>query len=413
MNNATAGGAAAAAGPAQRAEKHPPTALTRVWPLSVAAAMESVGLSFEGSDVPTLLGTDCAAEMQRALAALEPAVDKFFVCSEADIWSLCGGSDLFDEEAIGAPVEAVIMGKGEESKTAETLLAITQQCFNGGVSKRSVVVAFGGGVVLNVAGLMAALIYRGIRLVHVPTTLMAQHDVITSLKTAVNLCGRKNNLGTYYSSVLNLVDVGFLRTLPKNQYMSGLGELCKNALILGGEHAEVFERVMQQWRREGVELTDHNEELVKVGIKAKASLLAVDAKEKTGAMIFEYGHTTAHALERSYPDEVLPHGVAVCWGMLTCSFIAERMGVMTAAERERHDSIIELMGLELPEPRPRIEVIMDKLMRDSKRGLVMEKADEASEVLLKQVGEPLESKTMLHAFQADLVREWLRSVGFN
>jgi 3-dehydroquinate synthase/2-deoxy-scyllo-inosose synthase len=107
------------------------------------------------------------------------------------------------------------MGTGEEEKSAETLLAMAQQCMAGGVSKRSVVIALGGGVVLNVAGLLAALVYRGIRLVHVPTTLMAQHDVITSLKTAVNLCGRKNNFGTYYASILNLVDVGYLRTLPK------------------------------------------------------------------------------------------------------------------------------------------------------------------------------------------------------
>ena len=66
--------------------------------------MQSVELSYEGSAVPTLLGTDCATEMQRALAALEPAVDKFFVCSDADIWSLCGGAELFDAEALGAPV---------------------------------------------------------------------------------------------------------------------------------------------------------------------------------------------------------------------------------------------------------------------------------------------------------------------
>lgn len=375
--------------------------------------MQSVELSFEGSAVPTLLGTDCGAEMQRALAALTPAVDTFFVCTERNIWSLCGGAQLFDVERLGAPVETVFMGTGEAEKSAETLLAMTQQCFNSAVSKRSVVVAFGGGVVLNVAGLMAALIYRGIRLVHVPTTLMAQHDVITSLKTAVNLCGRKNNLGTYYSSILNLVDVGLLRTLPEDQYMSGLGELCKNALILGGEHTEVFQRVMQKWRYEGVELAEHNEELVKIGIKAKAALLAVDAKEKTGAMIFEYGHTTAHALERSYPDEVMPHGVAVCWGMLTCSFVAERMGVMSRAERTRHDGIIELMGLKMPEPRPSIDDVMDKLLRDSKRGLVMEQADEVSEVLLETVGAPLESKTMLHAIKADLVREWLHSVGFS
>ena len=400
--------------------------------------MEAQELSFEGSSVPTLLGSSCGAEMQRELAALRPQPDKFFVCSEQAIVELCGGLELFTRSALGAPVEFLYMGKGEEAKSAETLLQMTQQCFEHAVSKRSVIVAFGGGVVLNVVGLMAALIYRGIRLVHVPTTLMAQHDVITSQKTAVNLCGRKNNLGTYYASCLNLVDVGFLRTLPESQYMSGLGELCKNALILGGEHRTVFETVMRQRREGGSGTPDARNDiaLVKVGIKAKAQLLEVDAREKTGAMIFEYGHTTAHALERSFADEVLPHGskmaiaisicrsfhlanqgsitiaVAVCWGMLTCSFVAERMGIMSASERKAHDAIIELMGLELPEPRPSIESIMEKLMRDSKRGLVMESDDEASEVLLKEIGTPLQSKTMLHPIPAQLVREWLTSVGF-
>ena len=99
-------------------------------------------------------------------------------------------------------------------------------------------------------------------------------------------------------------------------------------------------------------------------------------------MIFEYGHTTAHALERSYPDEVLPHGVAVCWGMLTCSYMAEKMGLMTAEARARHDGLIELMNLTLPEPRPSIETVMEKLMKDNKRGIVMEADDEVSEVLL-------------------------------
>jgi 3-dehydroquinate synthase/2-deoxy-scyllo-inosose synthase len=374
--------------------------------------MQPVELRFGADAVPTFIGTDCGAEMQQRLRALTPAPDKFFVCTERSIYDLCGGEKIFTALGLGAAVELVAMGKGEAEKSAETLMAMTAQCFAGGVSKRSVVVAFGGGIVLNVAGLLAALVYRGIRLVHVPTTLMAQHDVITSIKTAVNLCGRKNNFGTYYSSLLNLVDVGFLRTLPEAQYWSGLGELCKNALLLGGEHAAAFELVMRQWRHEGVDLALHNEALVAIGIKAKARYLAVDAREKTTAMIFEYGHTTAHALERSYPDEVLPHGVAVCWGMLACSYVAEQMGLMTAAERREHDAVIELLGLELPEPRPPLAAVMEKVMRDNKRGLVMEAADETSEVLLHRMGAPVESKSMLHAIKADSVREWLVSVGF-
>jgi|EP01046_Picozoa_sp_COSAG06_P030166 3-dehydroquinate synthetase len=98
--------------------------------------------------------------------------------------------------------------------------------------------------------------------------------------------------------------------------------------------------------------------------------------------------------------------------MLTCGYIAEKTGLMTPEERQRHDAIIELMDLKLPVPRPSIESVMGKLMRDSKRGIVMEEEDEVSEVLLTAIGTPLESKSMLHVVKAELVREWLESVGF-
>ena len=135
--------------------------------------------------------------------------------------------------------------------------------------------------------------------------------------------------------------------------------------------------------------------LVKIGIKAKDHYLVIDPKEKTQAvMIFEYGHTTAHALERSYPDEVLPHGVAVCWGMLACSYVAEKheMGLMTAEDRKEHDSIIELMDNKQPTPLPSLEQVMDKILNDNKRGIVMEGPDKISEVFLHKVAEPVQTK---------------------
>ena len=88
---------------------------------------------------------------------------------------------------------------------------------------------------MNLGGLAAALIYRGLPMCYVPTTLMAQNDVVPSMKTAINLGGRKNTFGTFHAASLNIVDTRYLRTLPARELRAGMGELVKNALVLGGE----------------------------------------------------------------------------------------------------------------------------------------------------------------------------------
>ena len=380
--------------------------------------MESVPIPFGAPynlEIPTFLGWDAAAEMRTHLRQVDPPIDIAFVVTEKPIWEKCHGATLFNETSLGFRVVVLTMGTGEHYKSLATLENLVADAFRNGVSKRSVIVPFGGGIVLNTGGLVGATIFRGLRMVHVPTTLMAQHDVITSLKTAVNVLERKNNFGVFHPSILNLVDVGYLKTLPRAEFLSGLGELAKNALIIGGHHASRFRDIMAEMNRRGLaELQgDHDAmlKLVKLGIEAKSSFLLIDPKEKTTAMIFEYGHTLGHALERCYPDGVLPHGVAVCWGMLSASHFAHRMGHLSAAELASHDAIIQSMQLELPLPLPTIEAVKARAMADSKRGLVGEAADEFSEVLLSAVGAPLKSASMLHAVKWALAEEWLLSLG--
>merc|ERR1719191_753433 len=109
-----------------------------------------------------------------------------------------------------------------------------------GATKRSVIVAFGGGALINVVGLFSSILYRGSKVVYIPTTFLAMHDVVTSMKTSICYDGRKNNIGSFYAPLKILIDVGFCRTLPRKELFSGLGELAKNALLLGGKHAEGF-----------------------------------------------------------------------------------------------------------------------------------------------------------------------------
>merc|ERR1712019_31726 len=155
--------------------------------------------------------------------------------------------------------------------------------------------------------------------------------------------------------------------------------------------------------------------LVDLGIRAKMDMLRHDAYEKTTAMIFEYGHTMSHAIEKAYGDGVVPHGLGVTYGMLACSFAAERLGIMNKQAREEHDAICNLLiqRWPLPEPMPPIQEVMARAMRDSKRGITSESADEISDVLLHKVGDVLPSKTnMLSKFPSELFSQWLKTMGF-
>merc|ERR1711979_95466 len=124
--------------------------------------------------------------------------------------------------------------------------------------------------------------------------------------------------------------------------------------------------------------------LVRLGIEAKMDMLRHDADEKQSAMIFEYGHTMSHAIEKTYGDGVVPHGLGVTYGMLACSYVAESLGVMSKKARENHDEICHLLVQRwpLPQPLPPADEVMARAMRDSKRGITSESADEISDVLL-------------------------------
>lgn len=207
-------------------------------------------------------------------------------------------------------------------------------------------------------------------------------------------------------------------------FFSGLGELAKNAALLGGEHAEGFKNALSkdvidaQNGGSGEEFSlsdDAIHKLVRLGIQAKMGVLRDDAYEKTHGMIFEYGHTMSHALEKTYGDGVVPHGLGVTYGMLACSYAAERQGIMSPAKRSEHDEICHLLiqRWPLPQPLPSVEEVMARAMRDSKRGITSEAEDEISDVLLRDVGDVLPSKTAnLNKFPSALFADWLVSMGF-
>ncbi|CAK9094832.1 2-deoxy-scyllo-inosose synthase (DOI synthase) (DOIS) [Durusdinium trenchii] len=168
----------------------------------------------------------------------------------------------------------------------------------------------------------------------------------------------------------------------KSELFSGLGELAKNAALLGGKHAEGFRKALSSDRinadagGSGDEFTMDDKmlmELLALGIDAKMSVLADDAYEKNCGMIFEYGHTVSHAIEKAYGDGVIPHGLGVTYGMLSSSYAAEQLGIMDKESRREHDELCWLLlrRWPLPEPRPSVEKAGIKSIRKALKCLLI------------------------------------------
>lgn len=408
--------------------------LTRIL-LSCNFDMDPVSFVFaDRHTVPGFIGKDAQNEVCKHLK--EMGADKILIVTDQNVNDLyssyfapldgCDSASFGETGACEGPppvVEKMILPSGDEAKSWDHLTQLVKWNFSVGATKKSVVVAFGGGALLNVAGLFASIAYRGMKAVYIPTTFLAMHDVVTSLKTSICFDGRKNNIGSFFAPAKILIDVDFCSSLPRAELFSGLGELAKNATLFGAQHAEGFTRAlsvdsvnaMNGGSGEEFSLSDEVlMELIKLGIDAKMSVLASDAFERVSGMVFEYGHTVSHALEKAYGDGTLPHGIGVCYGMLSSSYAAEQMGIMKKSEKETHDAICHLLvdRWPLPDPKPSVEKVMSIAMRDSKRGITSENDDEISDVLLTKVGDVVHTKTNnLSKFPARYVAEWLEMQG--
>lgn len=351
-----------------------------------------------------------AEVVQPRLRAL--SADRLFIVTDDGV-ARAHHAKLEALRSIG-PSHVICVPGGEAAKSFASLGRVAEEVLAHGGTKQSVIVALGGGSVINVAGLVAGLLYRGIRVVYLPTTLLAQHDVIPSRKTAINLCDRKNSFGTYYLATAVFNDADFLATLPPAEFFSGLGELTKNGLILGGAPLADITRFLADLRRHPAVARDPARlvALVRSGIEAKRGLLAVDASEVCEAMLFEYGHTIGHALELT---EHLPHGIAILYGMLFCSFASLRLGLITPAARRRHDRLIwDTLVLSPIAWRPtiaRLAKIEQKALADNKRGIVVCAPNEITCVLLRDIGQPHRVDTSaLSRIPLDLVKAWVHAL---
>ena len=264
----------------------------------------------------------------------------------------------------GILAQTVSVPSGEKSKGIAEAERLWKKLLELGADRKTLIVALGGGVVGDLAGFVAATYARGLALLQVPTTLLAQVDSSVGGKVGVNLPGAKNMVGAFWQPVGVLVDTETLETLPEREYVSGLAEVAKYGVILDGEF---FARL----ERDAASLVSKDHDVLREVIarccRLKADVVEADEREETGRRsALNYGHTFAHAIEAVAGYGELLHGEAVSIGMMCAARLAERLRRVDAAFVERQKGLLAALKLPVELPELDEEALLAAMARDKK-----------------------------------------------
>jgi 3-dehydroquinate synthase len=235
--------------------------------------------------------------------------------------------------------EVLTIQPGEDSKTLSVAGELCRKLLDAGADRSSFILGIGGGVVCDIAGLVASVFMRGVRHGFVSTTLLSQVDASIGGKTGVNIGQWKNMIGTFRQPEFVLCDHTMLATLPDEEFYSGLGELLKNAII---RDRQLFFDISGSLDRLCDRDSEALEEMIFRAVKIKAAIVMRDPFEKNIRRILNFGHTFGHVLETYYS---LPHGIAVMEGMLVAAALSVWAGELSNSELHMIEKALEKAGV--------------------------------------------------------------------
>jgi 3-dehydroquinate synthase len=306
-----------------------------------AAGPARIHVPFSDRAYDILVGRDLLAEAGERIAALG-ARAAAVVC-DANVAPLHGERLSGAISRAGITVSQIVVPPGETSKSFGELARVCDEILAARVERGDLVVAFGGGVVGDLAGFAAAIVRRGLRFVQIPTTLLAQVDSSVGGKTGINTRHGKNLVGAFHQPSLVLADTAILDTLPARELRAGFAEVVKYGLI--GD-AEFFTWCTRNWAaiEAGGPERDH---AVAESCRAKAMVVVADEREEGERALLNLGHTFGHALERmvAYDGTRLVHGEAVAIGMAQAFRFSARLGLCPSEEAERVGAELAAIGL--------------------------------------------------------------------
>jgi 3-dehydroquinate synthase len=292
-----------------------------------------------------------------------PTPAKVAIVTNNVINDLYGDAVRDSLQSAAMEVETIEVPDGEEYKSLTWASKLFDAFVEFRMTRRSGVIALGGGVIGDLAGFAAATFMRGVPLVQVPTSLIAQVDSSVGGKTAVNHPRGKNLIGAFHQPKLTLIDANVLETLPEREFRSGLAEVIKHGVIMDSELFEYMESNLPKILDLDLQSI---EQIVSRSCKDKATIVEQDEREQGIRAILNYGHTVGHSIEAVTGYNSFRHGEAVAVGMVVASRIAVNMGVLDEECATRQNRLLADCGLPTAFPDLDIDNIIDTTHLDKK-----------------------------------------------
>lgn len=318
--------------------------------------------------------------------------DKIAVITDENLNEIYGEELLRNLEK-SFSVKFIVIKPGEKSKSFNSLIPIYNELLDFKLTRSDLIIAFGGGVVGDLAGFVASTFLRGVNFIQIPTSLLAQVDSSVGGKVAVDLERGKNLVGSFYHPTLVLIDVEFLKTLPEKFFNDGLGEVIKYGAI---RDKELFKELESFKDKE--QLKENMEHIIYTCCNIKRIVVENDEKDKGERMILNFGHTLGHGIEKIYNYETYSHGEAVAIGMYKITLLSEKMKITKEGTANRIKEVLEKYALpidaEIKDENALIEAIkLDKKNLNSTLNLI----------LIKDIGEAMIHKANPNFFTEKVV----------
>ena len=292
--------------------------------------MRTVRVNALSKSYDVLIGKNAVEALGEEAKKVCPGALKVLVVSETNVAALYLDPVKAQLEGAGFEVTDYVFEAGEQNKNINEIAGMWNKMAEAGFTRTDFVVGLGGGVTTDMAGFAASTFLRGIKVIQLPTSLLAMVDASVGGKTGIDIPMGKNQVGAFWQPSLVLEDISFLKTLPDEVFTEGMGEVTKHAFIMD---LELFDKL---GKANGDIRSDEDllEEIVCMNVSDKASVVGEDENDNGRRQTLNFGHTVGHVIERD-SGFTKPHGICVAKGMGIIMDASVRNGLLDAKEAER------------------------------------------------------------------------------
>ncbi len=353
---------------------------------------KSISVALPNKEQKIIIGNGITHQVIDSL--LDKGYSSFVIFGDSNFIHLYG--DLFAEfkEKLN-PVDVIFIEPNESSKSLDFLNYVLERCTTADLNRKGCLVVLGGGIVGDITGFLASVYMRGVDMVFIPTTLMAQGDTIVN-KVAISYKILKNIVGSFYSPNITICDTNFLQSLSEKEISLGFSEIIKHALIDSEQFADYL---LDELSQHSFNSKFDWEKIIYESIKIKSRIVEMDPYDENGIHKgLSYGHTFANALE-GISNYNFRHGDAVAIGMRISGYISHKSGILSESDLEIQEKLLDMA--KLPKFLP-IRIDSNQIVSHLRRDKISSEG-EISIVILKRIGE----YKILHGVNEELVREAL------